>query len=632
MVAQTTTTSNEASENKYITRVSLGASFDNNEQVIRNMLATSSQAEGDITDANISDMLNALPIKSKSAKKRDTWVGGNDAVNSYYQFNANDDIIHSINKTGTGDEQGMGRVYNETFDQTQQILNISFGVPDFTNAATFLAYAYDHELAHLQNTGDATSVIQNAANFLGKVLGTIIKLPVLPFTYAMDLIEKMSASPTKYYDFKPTMALYYKTVNVILATIAVNMNIAGMNDPSGNPDSVDGIPSLLRTHGLDILSILSRKASYDDSSELTRINPGGASKGPTETLFRMGDQTVTDYNDRSDGKTNQPRSYQMSYEQSMWSNFIGGGGLALTEAMRYVGFRVEKSTSSSESASNSTKEPDFLSQVNSAVSAGREANFTASSLAKTGIGKVVKSMIDIAGSAVEGFTDTLNITGGIEMLKGAGFLDVPELWSASNFTKSYSFDFQLRTPYGDPISIFYSLYIPLAMMLAGAFPRSVGQNAYTSPFIVRAYCQGMFAIPLGIIDSIHIKRGNAEYGWANASGAMLPTEIDVSFTIKDLSPVMHIAIADGGMKEWLNILGQNSSFQEYMLTLAGTDVAQRTLLIQLAKYRKDALLKIFSNNKYNAMMFGFSLGNTRLGRIITAMNPISKLPGARQKG
>ena len=582
-------------DSKYVTQVAIGESFSSNKASLSYILADKDLVSGTPS----TDILDSLPAYSVGVKRRDTQLGGNDAVNCYYQFNENDDIIHDINRVNSTNTGGMGSVYNETFDEQQQVMWISFGVPDFTNAGTFIKKAYDVDLAALMNTGDV-SLASKIGTFLGKVTGTVITLPFLPIKWALDLLTS-DTPPTKYYDFKPTMALYFKTVNAILAHIAVNMDLASY-EKDGLPN--DGVPEVLKKHGLDILTILNRKFWYDKLD-----NSGSATSPSTDEILKK-------------------LASDPMYETNWWNDISIGAGLGLTEAFRYVGFRIEKSTNSSESGSNSTKEPEILNTINSQVSAGRSRTFNLGAIKETAVGQVANNLYEMISGFVSGGAETIGIQGGLEVLKGAGFIDIPEIWNSSSFSKSYSFDFQLRTPYGDPFSIFYSLYIPLAMVMAGAFPRSVGQNSYTSPYLVRAYCKGMFAIPLGIIDSITITRGAAEYGWSNI---MLPTQIDISFTIKDLSPIMHMAIADGGYSDWANILGQNSTFQEYLLTLSGSNVSERTLKLELFKSRAKALATIFSNNKLNPLMFGLSLTNTKLGRALTTITPKSKLPGAVTK-
>jgi hypothetical protein len=485
----------------------------------------------------------------------------------------------------------MGRVYNETFDEQQQILYLSFGVPDFANVADFMKFAFDSQLATMMNTGDV-SVAATVGKLIGSTIGTIITLPFVPLKFVSDLITKKGAMrPTKYYDFKQEMVLYFQLVNVILAHLSVNMHLQATSETPGT----DGVPDLLKKHGVDILTILHRKYWFD------KVGSSADSPNTAELLAKM--KADKEYENRT---------------------IIEGLEQALTEAQLYVGFRLEKSTDSSESASNTTKQSEVAQLINSRVQAGKDLTFNLAGLGETGVGEVIKGAADAFTSLMSGLASTVSLNGAVEMLKGSGFIDVPEIWESSSFSKSYSFDFQLRTPYGDPISIFYSLYIPLAMLIAGAFPRSVGQNTYTSPFVVRAFCKGMFAIPMGIIDSITIKRGGSEYGW---NTGMLPTQIDVSLSIKDLSPIMHIALADGGVDNWKNILGNNSSFQEYMMTLAGMNVAERSLKLRQIKNRAAILGKILANNKLNPMMIGFALGNTTLGRGIATLTPVSKLPG-----
>lgn len=595
-------------DNKFVARFSMGKDFSDYRSVIEYALDNPGTTSESSSPGAATAIINSIASEQLTAKRRDTSVGGNDAVNCYYQFNEHDDLVHPINRVGTDPHNGLGRVYNEVFDSQQNILYISFGVPKFANAATFIADAYDTDLATLMNSGE-TSTVNKIAGFLGAALGTVLIFPFLPIKFAFKIVrmvkEAMGLAPTKYYDFRPTMALYYKQVNTILAHLAANMNlIKTVDDVEENTaaDQLAGVPRLLRKHGLDILTILSRKQAYDGIA-------GADTKNMTDKAF---DELLAD----------------AETENGIWSGVKDGFHFGFTEAMKYVGFRIEKSVDSTESASSTTKESELAKVINGFVSTGRSAHFNLAGLTETTAGSVMKSAYDAMTGILTGGLDLVGIAGGLEVMKGSGYIDIPEVWESSSFQKSYTFDFQLRTPYADKISIFYSLYIPLAMLIAGSFPRSTGTNSYTSPFIVRAFSKGLFAIPLGIIDSITIKRGAAEYGW---SRDMLPTQIDVSFTIKDLSPVMHVPMMNVGMKDWMKIVGQNSSFQEYLLTLSGTDLAQRQLITRLAVTRAKALMTITSNNVFNPLMISYSLTNTWAGNLLTNIYPLSRLPGAVPK-
>lgn len=594
-------------ENRYVTRVKLAKTFKSFKDVVEYTMDDEKMVGPDgvfdpttnIKGEKISDTIIEAQLgrwkESLGSKRRDTSVGGNDAVNCYYQFNENDDIVHPINSISGFPGHGLGRVYNEVFDEQQQLLHISFGVADFTSIFKFMETLFDKDMALLQNTGDY-GTIRKISLFLGQALGIIVKLPFYPIKWALDFLTSSGINaPSKYYDFKPTMALYYQHVNVILAHLGVNMDLA---PTEGAGLGTEGMPELLRTHGMDILTILSKKSSYDGLKGADKI-----------TLEEMVEALEVD----PDYSGNRP-----DHKIGFWE----GLKKAETEAMLYVGFRIEKSVDSSESASNATKESALTQMVNAKVSQQKELAFNLGGLMNAGmLGTVLTTIKDGIMGVAEGVTDIFKIQGGMEVLKGSGFIDIPEVWASSSFSKSYSFNFQLRTPYGNKFSIFYSLYIPLALLMAGAFPRAVGANSYTSPFLVRAYSKGMFAIPMGIIDSITIKRGGAEYGWSVDS---LPTCIDVSFSVKDLSPLMYVALA--GNSKWDQIFGQNSSFQEYLLTLSGVGIAERTLAGRLLKKRAAAVLKIASNNTFNATSMGFRLGNSKIGRAAAAFS-ISRLPG-----
>lgn len=585
----------ELTINKHIAAVNIGDSFSTNREVLTNMFNT------DKTKEYTADIIAAYPDHSLTAKRRDTSIGGNDAINCYYQFNENDDIIHPVNQVSSNAGGGMGRVYNETFDQQQQIMHMTFGVPDFSNAADFIANAYNADLAKVMNVND-TDALSNLGTFLGYVFGKVITLPFLPIILLNKIIKKITeGTPSKYYDIQPTMGLYYQMVNSILAHLAVNMDL--FNTDGTSPE---GVPELLKKRGIDILTILLKKHDYNDLDN-------------TVNNTREISRTVDIFEKLKSNKT---------YEKDLWQKFSSGTVAAFMQELMFVGFRIDKSVDSSESATNTTKEPEILNMINQQVSVGREAFFNLGAIRETTGGNILNKLYSGLTSFASGVLSTVGLHGGVELLKGSGFIDIPEIYASSSFSKSYNFHFQLRTPYGDKLSIFYSLYIPLAMILAAAFPRSVGENAYTSPFLVKAYCKGMFSIPMGIIDSITITRGSSEYGW---NVDMLPTQIDVTFTIKDLSPIMHIALNDSNLQNLWNIFGQNSSFQEYMLTLSGVDVAQRILFKEKFEKRKNIIYKIAENNYFNPTMIAMNCSErTSIGRLITKLIPGSRLPGAKK--
>jgi len=577
----------------------------------------------------VEDLLgNSSPIPSQylnQPKRRDTSLGGNDTINSYPQFHENDDIVYPFNAVGPNGNNGLGRVYNETIDSNQQIMHLSFGVPKFNDPINFYKTAISPSLSSLMNKGD--SWVFKLSSILGSTVGFVLTLPIKPFIWTYKLAKSFfNINANKYYDFKPTMPLYYKLVNTSLAMLAVNMDLSSLEkeyEPTNNLESeseseylgdygnsevneidtkgkaklsnstiASGVPNAFSNHGLDIFAILQKTEVYD------RIKNDGDVENLDEEIKKLISFPRDDFHPFKD--------------------LISGFSSATTESKTYVGFKIEKSTDSSESFSNSVGASSISESVNGKVSSMKDTMYTAGGFNMTGM----KTIKDALSGFFTGVTSQFGLAGIAEAVKGNGFLDFPEVWKNSSFSKSYNFTMQLRSIYGDRVSILYNIYIPLLMIFAGALPRAVGKQSYTSPFLVRAYSKGLMAIPMGIIDSLSVKRGSAEFGW---SQEQYPTSVDVSFTIKDLSAALYMGIS--GTDAWSDVLGQNSSFQEYLLNLAGVSIRDRTLFSERIK-RKAKLINLIARNvKYNPSLIGYSFGqNSSLGKVLTVINPISRLP------
>ena len=172
-----------------------------------------------------------------------TQVGGNDAINCYPQFCENDDIIHPLTGINGRTDSGLGRVYSEVYDKNQQILHMTFGVPQFGNLADFYSDMIKTDIASLVNQGEESTV-----KILGRLIGKVaagaaiatlaFSIPFLPHLYlAKKLADAIDTHRvTKYYDFKAAMPLYYRYVNSIISHLAVNMGL--VPDGTGDRKSV----------------------------------------------------------------------------------------------------------------------------------------------------------------------------------------------------------------------------------------------------------------------------------------------------------------------------------------------------------------------------------------------------------
>jgi len=205
----------------------------------------------------------------------------------------------------------------------------------------------------------------------------------------------------------------------------------------------------------------------------------------------------------------------------------------------FASFRVNYTGSVGESFSNSAGQSSVESKLNDMVSSARNVNF---SLAGGNISDGVGKVVDAAKGLLTGAMNSLGI-GGLAALGGSAFFDIPKVWESSTASlPRSSYTIKLASPYGNPISQMFSIYIPLAMLLAMALPISAGKQSYGSPFLIEYYDKGRAQSRLGMVDSLSITRGTSSLGFNNAGHALA---IDVTLSIMDLSSIMHMPISMG---------------------------------------------------------------------------------------
>lgn len=313
------------------------------------------------------------------------------------------------------------------------------------------------------------------------------------------------------------------------------------------------------------------------------------------------------------------------------------------DGAQYVTFRVSYSGSTGESFSSSVEESQISQKFNSTSSSARSARFDWANgqLGIPGVDQVINSVRSFLGGALNGIQMS-----GLLALAGNAFVDIPKTWSGSTAQLPRAeYTIKLRSPYGSRMSRLMNLYIPLAMLLAGALPLSTGKRSYTSPFICEAFCRGRHAIRLGMIDSMSITRGVGNMGW-NADGDALG--IDVTFSIVDMSTVMHLPIHSNfgytdkflqGMGDLLaGVAGQNlasylqkgtydddNAFTDYLAVLGSLswqDLVYANRRWRLARYRQ---MQNWASWKSPARVASW-MGHTQLGRLINAVSLETERP------
>lgn len=584
---------------KYPHAIALGDTFKTYDQVIEFAMqpaiqgSTNASEKTGLAEYQDSFKMGELEYYTKP-NYADTSVGGNDAINPYWQFNIDDDIIHPLTSVDGIGKNGMGRVYSEKYENNQQILWMTMGIPRYTNLAEFFTESVIEGMAGLMNNGTVED-FGMLSRLIAKGVILAITLPFLPLIAVNKLMRIVNDIPvTKYYGFRNAMSQYYRMVNTILAQLAAGMGLiplpfkdaqsGGLNENNYRQlfDQV-GAPEVLR-HGPDVFAMMQKRA----------LRMKGT---PPITA----DELIEDFKKRAEA-----RSWYDKFSDSLIGGMLGGTD--------FIGFRIERTVDSSENISNQTGQSAIAQKLNQRAAEKMSQN------RDLGNGWVAmgKNLVDLTGkikAAMGAFNKETAIDLGLQVVSGAGMYDIPEVWQDSTFSRSYNFTVKLRSRYGDPVSIFQSEYIPLAMLLAAALPRAVGKNTYTSPFLIRAYCKGMFSVPLGIIDNMSIRRGAPEFGW---NYTQLPLEIEVSFTIKDLSPSFFVTMGD---LKFLDIIGRNDNMQEYIATLSGIGLSERYYLLVNIRRRFAAWWHIQKTTKFSPIYWGGSFGRSALPRAISSVIP-----------
>lgn len=253
----------------------------------------------------------------------------------------------------------------------------------------------------------------------------------------------------------------------------------------------------------------------------------------------------------------------------------------IADGSDWVSFRVDYSGPVQESFSNSVTESSLAQKINSMSASSRDVRFN---LADGNLVPGMGAIIDGVRSLVGGVADVLKIDG-IASLAGSAFVDIPKHWDSSSAQlPRTTYSMTLISPYGNPVSQMFSIWIPLSMLLAGALPLATGAQSHTSPFLCEFYDRGRQMTRLGIIDSLSISRGTSHRGF-NENGHALAVE--VSFSVMDLSSVMSMPVVPGfnALHPFRGIADTDNSFTDYMLTLAGVQLADVIYRFPILKYQ-----------------------------------------------
>lgn len=276
-----------------------------------------------------------------------------------------------------------------------------------------------------------------------------------------------------------------------------------------------------------------------------------------------------------------------------WNEELNGAFKTFFSSAENVIFYLDGMNSVNENFSNDTTESSLAAQINGYSDNINELKFLFGRNNESLISASMNTGASVAESVAQGFSGLGGMlgggivesiaNGGIHSILNGGKIIFPEIWSNSNFDRSYSIEVKLRSPDNDNLSIFLNIIKPYCKLLALALPRQMytddkmsDPNTYGAPFLVKAYSKGLFNVDMGIISSLSVTKG-AECRW-NDFG--LPTQLDISIEIKDLYNHMAMSAMAYGTLNVKNVASSllgvvnNTAYMDFLANMAGLNIGQ----------------------------------------------------------
>lgn len=243
-------------------------------------------------------------------------------------------------------------------------------------------------------------------------------------------------------------------------------------------------------------------------------------------------------------------------------------------------FYINSETQVTDNMSNQTMRSSIADKVNGMSDIAKEIQFLLGSAGSmTGSNKVVGAVNDStkgelvnAQNAQDWVADALGsgdflskIAGNLATVVQGGKLIFPEIWSDSLFSKSYQVNIKLRCPNPDPLSWFWTIWVPIAHLLPYVLPKQSGPNGYIAPFLVRAFYKGFFNCQMGLVTGINITRGAGAGDWTLDG---LACSVDISLDIKDLYSILSVTQEGANEFEILSNIG----LLDYVANMCGVNI------------------------------------------------------------
>lgn len=376
------------------------------------------------------------------------------------------------------------------------------------------------------------------------------------------------ADTVRYYDFQQDYTEYMSYVNIMCRSAATFLELT---------DTIDGTSLQKydwrnwRWSGSNYKSVASNMLTVSAgilTGTMKKLAQGASGLFSKVTSYFSGD--TSDSNSAGSGK------HAMKYnttdggmEDESFSDLIE----AAFSTANFVQFYCDPDMGTSESASNSSTTSSIQGAFDSGSSAMKELSFMANSGALESVGDLqnftdtsLQALADhiSSGGQITTFLSRL-LSVSTNVVKGENVI-MPEIYSSSSYDRRYSLRVHLKAPYGNKYCYFMEILVPLFHLMALVLPKQTSANTYGAPFLVKAYCEGIFSCNLGMVSSISVNKNVSPESWTTDG---FPSEVDVEMEIVDLYSDLTMSPQKSPM-----MFLSNSSLIEYLATSCGLNLIQ----------------------------------------------------------
>jgi hypothetical protein len=197
-----------------------------------------------------------------------------------------------------------------------------------------------------------------------------------------------------------------------------------------------------------------------------------------------------------------------------------------------------------------------------------------------------KSYTSDAGISMLAIQGKFGLLGALSGLVQGVKIELPKVWSNTDYSSTLNLNIKLVSPSGDPNSIQQYIKDPLEILLRAAAPVTFDGLTYGYPMIWNVNAYGIMHIKYGIINAINITRGGVETIYNKYDE---PLNVDVRLVIVPIND----GFAQGKMKDY-----SMTDPSDIIFSIGGvTDMSKDTSNIPNGPAEKDSINNLVAISK-----------------------------------